>query len=105
MAIKNDISPKKVEPQKIGFLWLVIISLIFIELLVYTWIRTESTQTILRVSKARAAHIEKVSYNKALNVERDRLKSDDRITRIAKTRLNLSNDTLDQTIYLLEDDG
>ncbi|MBT3176075.1 MAG: hypothetical protein HOG03_00265 [Desulfobacula sp.] len=105
MTIKNNISPKKVEPQKIGFSWLVIICLIFCELLVYTWIRTESTQTILRVSKAQAAYISKTSYFKALSVERDRLKSDDRITRIAKTRLNLSPDTLDQIIYLSREDG
>jgi hypothetical protein len=100
MTIKNDISPKKVEPQKAGFRWLVLIGLLFIELLVYTWVRTESTQTILRVSKARAEHIKKTSYGKALSVERDWLKSDERITRIAKNLLDLSVDTLEQTIYI-----
>ena len=105
MTIKNDISQKKIQPQEIGFLWLVIICLIFCELLVYTWVRTESTQTILRVSKTQTAHIKKTSYNKALCLERDRLKSDDRITRIAKTQLNLSTDTLEQTIYLSGEKG
>lgn len=93
--------PKKtIRPQKAGFRWIAVICLIFFELLAYTWIRTESTQTILRVSKAQEALINKNSYNKALLVERDRLKSDDRITRVAKTRLNLTTDTQNQTIYL-----
>jgi len=68
--------------------------------LIYTWVRTESTQTILQVSKAQKNFIEKTSYNKALSIERDRLKSDDRITRIAKSRLNLSTDTANQIVYL-----
>jgi cell division protein FtsL len=105
MTIKNNISKKMVRPQKIGFHWIVIICLIFCELLCCTWIRTESTQTILRISRAQAAYIEKTSYYKALSVERDRLKSGDRITSIAKTRLKLSNDTLAQTIYFSGEDG
>jgi hypothetical protein len=44
--------------------------------------------------------VKKTSYRKALSVERDRLKSDNRITRIAKTRLNLFTDTANQIIYL-----
>ncbi|NOX34415.1 MAG: cell division protein FtsL [Deltaproteobacteria bacterium] len=100
MAIKNNISKNQGEPQKTGFRWIFIICLIFCELLIYTWVRTESTQAILRVSKAREMNIKTISYNKALSVERDRLKSGERITRIAKTRLNLSASTSNQTIYL-----
>jgi len=99
MAIKNNL-PKKIPSQKSNFRWLIIISIIFCELLAYTWIRTESTQTILRISKGQAAFVENTSYHKALSVEKDRLKSSDRITRIAKTRLNLLTDTANQTIYL-----
>ena len=100
MTIKNNIPLKDLRTPKAGFRWMVIICLIFCELLVYTWVRTESTQTILRVSKAQEAFTKKTSYQKALSVERDRLNSDDRITRIAKTRLNLSTDTANQIIYL-----
>jgi cell division protein FtsL len=105
MTIKNNIPPKTIHPQKAGFCWFVIIGLIFCELLVYTWVRTESTQTILRISKAQGLITQKASYHKALSVERDRLKSDDRITRIAKTRLNLSTDTSNQIIYLSGNKG
>ena len=105
MTIKKNIAPKAVHQQKAGFLWIIVICLIFCELMVHTWVRTESTQTILRVSEAQECYVQKTSYHKALSVERDRLKSDDRITRIAKTRLNLSIDTLNQTIYLSGEDG
>ncbi|RLC25940.1 MAG: hypothetical protein DRH93_00440 [Deltaproteobacteria bacterium] len=100
MAIKNNISAKKIQPKKLNFWWFTIISIFFCQLLIYTWVRTESTQTIFRVSKVQENFIKKTSYNKALSIERDRLKSDDRITRIAKSRLNLSTDTVNQTIYL-----
>jgi len=45
-----------------------------------------------------------LSYGKALSVERDRLKSDTRITRIAGTRLGLSPDAFSQIIYLSKDE-
>jgi hypothetical protein len=99
MTIKNNITRKIIQPKKAGFHWFVIISIIFCELLTYTWIRTESTQTILQISSTQKLLTKKTSYQKALSIERDRLKSDDRITRIARTRLNLLTATLGQTIY------
>ncbi len=99
MPIKNNITQKVIQPKKAGFHWIVLIGIIFCELLTYTWVRTESTQTILQISNFQRQYDEKVSYQKALSMERDRLKSDDRITQIAKTRLNLSTHTLSQTIY------
>ena len=70
MAIQNNIHRKNIQPQKAGFRWIAIICLIFFELLAYTWVRTESTQTILRVSKAQETLINKNSYNKALQIGR-----------------------------------
>ncbi len=105
MVIKNQITQKQILPQRQGFRWLLIIGIIFCELLLYTWIRTESTQASIRVSKYRDSLAQQNSYYKALSVERDRLKSDDRITRIAKTRLKLSTDTAKQTIYLPGENG
>lgn len=105
MTIKNNIPQRPVKPQKGGLSWLLVIGIIFCQLLTYTWVRTESTQTILRISKARSIHAQKTSYNKALAVEKQRLKSDERITRIARTRLDLSIETSGQTIYFSEDDS
>ena len=83
-----------------GLRWLALILVLVCELLIHTWVRTESTQTMLRISNAQAGIQKLISYRKALHLERDRLKSDARITRIARTRLGLTTDTFTRTIYL-----
>ena len=106
MAAKNIKMMKSPIPKKsTGSLWLLIIFILFAELMVYTWIRTESTQVLLRISKAEEHLLEKRSYHKTLLAEMEWLKSDARITRIARNRLNLSTVTMEQTIYLSGEDG
>ncbi|MBU1194188.1 MAG: hypothetical protein KKE62_02995 [Proteobacteria bacterium] len=105
MAIKNNIPARPAKQPKELLGWLLIIMVIFCQLLAYTWVRTESTQTILRITQARETHSRKISYNKALLVEKERLMSDERITRIAKTRLSLLEDTAGQTIYFSGEDS
>lgn len=83
-----------------GTKWLVLICVLFGELLVHTWVRTESTQTILEISSAQARLSALLSYQKELTLERDRLRSDDRIIRIAASQLNMTSDVFNQTIYL-----
>jgi hypothetical protein len=87
-------------PKSKGTIWLLIIFIIFAELMTYTWIRTESTHALLRISKAEEQLLEKRSRHKTLLAEKEWLKSDARITQIAKNRLNLSTVTMKQTIYL-----
>lgn len=99
MRVKNNI-PKKVRSQKAGLIWLGIIALIFAELLTYTWIRTEYTQTLLEISALQTTLSEKQSYTKSLKAERDRLKSDNQIIQIARTRYNLVSDTQVETVYM-----
>ncbi len=100
MAIKNNISKKVTAQQSAGFKRLIAISIIFCELLVYAWVRTETTQTMLRISKAERRLMKNQSYQTALSLEIDRLKSEDRITRIATSRLNLFKDSGNSTYYL-----
>ena len=76
------------------------IFILFCELTVYIWVRTESTQTMMRITNAQTELAKAQSYTKALSLERERLKSDARITGIAKIRLGLSDDILNRTIYL-----
>jgi cell division protein FtsL len=95
---------KTQEKQRVGFRWLALILVLFCELMVHAWVRTESTQAIVRISNAQAGITKSLSYGRALSVERDRLKSDARITRIARTHLGLSPDTFNQTIYLSGED-
>lgn len=87
-----------------GSRWLLIIFIIFFELIIYTWIRTESTQALLRISTAEERLLQKRSYHKALLAEKEWLKSDARITQIAGNRLNLSTATMKQTIYFSGDE-
>ena len=96
MARPNEL----LRPRKRGLKWFFIILVVVFELLVHAWIRTESTQMMIRISDTQAKIQEAVSYRKALGLELERLKSDARITRIARTRLGLTSDTFDQTIYL-----
>ena len=86
--------------HRAGLRWMALILILFCELMAHTWVRTESTQSILRISKTQAEIHKKMSYRKDLGLELDRLKSDARITRIARTRLGLSTDIFNQTIYL-----
>lgn len=88
------------KPHKRGLRWFFLILVLVSELLVHTWVRTESTQAMMRISKVQADIQKAISYRKALGLERDRLKSDARITRIARTRLGLSSDNFNRTIYL-----
>ncbi len=93
-------TPKKPDVSKgRTLIWPVFFCVIFCQLMVYTWVRTESTQTIFRISHARGIYESKVSYHNELLVEKGRLTSDERITRIARTHLNLSGNTMEQTIY------
>ncbi|MDD9301083.1 MAG: cell division protein FtsL [Desulfobacter sp.] len=86
--------------QRKGLRWFALILILVCELLAHAWIRTESTQTMLRISKGQAKIQKDLSYRKALVLERERLKTDDRITMIARTRLGLTSDIFNRTIYL-----
>ena len=99
MTQTKNISPQ-IQPV---FKWLILILILFGEFLGQAWVRTESTQTILRISRAQAVIAEKRSYQRALSLERDRLKSDARITDVARNKLGLSTHALSQTIYLSGD--
>ncbi len=104
MTKKHKTHKRQQAGGRVGYRWLALILVLFCELLGHAWVRTESSQAILRISNAQAAVTKATSYGKALSVERDRLKSDNRITKIARTRLGLSADTFNQTIYLSGDD-
>ena len=89
-----------IKHQKPGYRWILVIFILFCELTVHIWIRTESTQTMMRITNAQTELTKAQSYTKALSLERERLKSDARITGIAKIRLGLSDDILNRTVYL-----
>ena len=52
------------------------------------------------IAKTESQIRDMADYRQALSVELERLKSEARITRIARTRLGLTPDIFNQTIYL-----
>ena len=80
--------------------WVLVLSILFAELLVHTWVRTGATQATLEISMAQSRLSDLLSYQKELTLERDRLKSDNRIITIGRTQLGLTDEVFNQTIFL-----
>ena len=85
-----------------GLLWFFLIIVLAGELICNAWIRSESNQAMIMIAKTEHRIQELADYRQALGVEIERLKSDTRITRIARTRLELAPDIFNETIYLPE---
>ena len=80
--------------------WVLILSVLFGELLLHTWVRTGATQVTLEISLAQSRLSDLLSYQKELTLERDRLKSDNRIIAIGQSQLDLTEEVFNQTIFL-----
>ncbi len=80
--------------------WVVILSVLFGELLLHAWVRTGTTQANLEISLAQSRLSDLLSYQRKLTLERDRLKSDTRIIGIARSRLGLTDEVFNQTLFL-----
>lgn len=80
--------------------WVLLIIVLAAELICNAWIRSESNQAMIMVARTESQIRDMADYRQALSVELERLKSEARITRIARTRLGLTPDIFNQTIYL-----
>ena len=83
-----------------GLRWFFIIMVLAAELICNAWIRSESNQAIIMAARTESHIRDLADYRQALGVELERLKSEARITHIARTRLGLTSDIFNQTIYL-----
>lgn len=83
-----------------GLLCFFLIIVLAAELICNAWIRSESNQAMIMIAKTENRIQDLADYRQALGVEIERLKSDTRITRIARTRLGLAPDIFNETIYL-----
>lgn len=99
-------TPQKKEQQnhpiqnRKGLRWFFLIMVLAAELICNAWIRSESSQAMIMIAKTETRIRDLADYRQALSVELERLKSEARITRIARTRLGLTPDIFNQTIYL-----
>ena len=76
---------KKRNPM-IGILWVVAVVVLMAELLVYTWCRVQYVQTGYEISEATQENLHLKELYSKLQIERARLRSPERITRIARQR-------------------
>ena len=97
ITAKKQIPPGQ---NRKGLRWFFLIMLIAAELILNAWIRSESSQAMQQISQSRTQIRDLTEYRAALNVERERLKSEGRIIRLAHSRLGMVTETLSQTIYL-----
>ena len=89
----------KKQPGKAGR-WLFIVLLLILELFAYTTVRLESMSARREIAEAKTENSRLASRTTALIVEKERLNSPERISEIAKSRLDMTMPSSDQVIYI-----
>ena len=94
--IKNG--GKKARPVGAMTLGLVLMGIFIGELLVYTWCRVQYTRVGYDISRATQEQTRRMAVQKELQVELARLKSPERLARIAETSMGLKTPTSRQMV-------
>ena len=90
----------KHQKQKFTGLWLVILLLFMGELFFYTWCRVNNVRHGYEVASETEKQSKLLAYQNNLKIELARLKSPERIARIAQEQLGLSMPRAGQTIVI-----
>ena len=91
---------KKVDsPEMIG-IWILVLFIFVGELLLYTWCRMQCVRTGYEISAQTKKNRDLIALQKGLKVELARLKSPERIARIAQTQLGLIMPNAKHTIVI-----
>ncbi|MEA2059416.1 MAG: cell division protein FtsL [Thermodesulfobacteriota bacterium] len=90
----------KASENKMSLKWLVYVFLIIVELLIYTGTRLEHVNTEFRIADAKSRQEHLKSEKSQLLLEKDRLSAPERISEIARTRLDLIVPDHNQIVYL-----
>jgi cell division protein FtsL len=99
-TIKN-IKKKRIQRDPKAIITYLVIMLVFIaELLFYTWCRVQSVKIKYDIAEQTATSRKLSAMQDSLKVELARLKSPQRIAKIARTQLGLITPTPQQTIVL-----
>ena len=81
-------------------LWIFIMAVFISELLFYTWCRVQNVRYGYEISNEINDRNELMAYQNNLKIELARLKSPERIARIAKEQLGLMTPTAGKTILM-----
>ena len=79
---------------------MIMMSAFIIELLFYTWCRVQNVRYGYEISSETQTRQQLVTYQNNLKIELARLKSPDRIAKIAKEQLGMMMPTTDRTILM-----
>ena len=91
---------KKGKRLKFTGVWIIMLSLFLGELFFYTWCRVNNVRLGYEVARETEKKTKLIAYQENLKIELARLKSPERIARIAREQLDLSMPRADQTIVL-----
>jgi cell division protein FtsL len=80
--------------------WMTVMVIFIGELLFYTWCRVQNVRYGYDISRETQNQQQLTAYQNSLKIELARLKSPDRIARIAKQQLGLIMPTTEKTIML-----
>lgn len=81
-------------------IWFALMGIFIFELLIYTWCRVQSTQQGYAINRATREYRQQLAFQNNLKIEEVRLKSPQRIARIAKDQLGLNVPQPEQVIIL-----
>ena len=70
-------------------LWALVMGIFIVELLVYTWFRVQCTQIGYEINRTTETQKRQIALQNSLKIELARLKSPERIVRIATDKLGL----------------
>ena len=91
---------KKSKKLKFTVLWTIMLFLFLSELFFYTWCRVNNVRLGYEVANATEKRTKLLAYQENLKIELARLKSPERIARIATEQLGLSMPRADQKIMI-----
>lgn len=91
-------SPDRPTSKATGFWVMVIMSVFICQMLCYTWCRVQNTRRGYEITRLQSETQQLNLVQKSLQIELARLKSPDRLARIAKEKLGLVTPTTQQVI-------
>lgn len=86
---------------KIAGAWIFLITIFIMQLLVYTWCRVQCVRTGYEISKETDNYQKLITIQNTMKIELERLKSPERIAKIAKNKLGLVTPAPQQKINII----
>ncbi len=91
---------KKNRSTRRVIIWFIIMAVFITELLIYTWSRVQCVKSGYEISNVNKKNRNLINLQNNLKVELARLKSPERLAKIAKNRLGLKTPTPKQMIII-----